>query len=64
MAPRMILPHAFAFYRTAEAAAGGDRLQRLASYILTSGKPRIVASDLTSNIADLRGLTVDELNER
>jgi hypothetical protein len=60
----LILPHAFVFYRTAEAAAGGDRLQRLASYILTSGKPRIVASDLTSNVADLRGLTVEELNER
>ena len=50
----LILPHAFVFYRTAEAAARGDRLQRLASYILTSGKPRIVASDLTSNVADLR----------
>ena len=59
-----ILPHAFAFYRTAEGTASGDRLQRLASYILTSRKRGIVASDLTSNVADLRGLTVSEVNDR
>ncbi len=30
-----ILPHAFEFYRTAESVTEGDRLQKLASYILT-----------------------------
>jgi hypothetical protein len=57
-----LLPHAFEFYRSAE--SGGDRLKRLASWILTSGKTRIVASDLTSNVADFRGLTLFEINER
>jgi hypothetical protein len=59
-----ILPHAFEFYRTGERASGGDRMQRMASWILTSGKTRIVASDLTSNIADLKGLGLWELNQR
>jgi hypothetical protein len=59
-----ILPHAFEFYRTAESITDGDRLRKLASWILTSGKARILASDLTSNIADLRGLTLFDLNRR
>jgi hypothetical protein len=50
-----ILPHAHVFYRTAESTANGDRLRKLASWILTSGKTRIVASDITTNIRDLRG---------
>jgi hypothetical protein len=59
-----ILPHAFEFYRTAESLTNGDRLKKLASYILTSGKTRIVASDLTTNVADCRGLTLFEVNDR
>jgi hypothetical protein len=59
-----ILPHAFEFYRTAETVTDGDRLQRLASWIITSGKTRILASDLTSNVRDLRGLTLFDLNKR
>jgi Protein of unknown function (DUF3987) len=58
-----ILPHAFEFYRGAE-ATNGDRLRRLASWILTSGQQRIVPSDLTTNVADCRGLTLIEINER
>jgi Protein of unknown function (DUF3987) len=57
-----ILPHAFEFYRTAE--SNGDRLKKIASWILTSNNTRIVASDLTKNIADLRGLTLFEISER
>ncbi|MGA8612686.1 MAG: DUF3987 domain-containing protein [Xanthobacteraceae bacterium] len=59
-----ILPHGFEFYRAAEGATDGDRLQRIASYILTSGKVRFVASDFTSNVAGLRGLSVFDLNKR
>jgi hypothetical protein len=58
-----ILLHAFEFYRGAE-ATNGERLRRLASWILTSGKRRIVPSDLTTNVADFRGLTLIEVNER
>jgi hypothetical protein len=57
-----ILPHAYEFYCGADTA--GERLRRLASYILTSGKSRILASDLTANIADFRGLTLIEVNQR
>ena len=32
-----ILPHAFEFYRTADTVTGGDRIQRIASWIVTSG---------------------------
>jgi uncharacterized protein DUF3987/bifunctional DNA primase/polymerase-like protein len=59
-----IIPHAFEFYRTADRAGGGDRLQRVASWILTSGKQRILPSDLTVNVSDLRGLGLWDLNQR
>jgi hypothetical protein len=59
-----ILKHAFVFYRIAESSTEGDRIQRLASYILTSGKSRFVASDFTSNVRHLRGLSLAELNKQ
>jgi hypothetical protein len=59
-----VLPHAFEFYRTADRATDGDRLQKVASWLLTSGKSRIVVSDLTSNVAGLRGLTMWDVNQR
>jgi hypothetical protein len=59
-----LLPHAFEFYRTAEAVTDGDRLQKIASYILTSGKTRLVSSDLTRNVAGLQGLTLFDVNRR
>ena len=57
-----IVPHAFEFYCTGETE--GERLRRVASWILTANKTRIVASDLTTNVADFRGLTVMQVNER
>jgi hypothetical protein len=57
-----ILPHAKEFYRGA--ASEGDRLRRLASWVLTSAKDRVLASDLTTNVADFRGLKLAEVNER
>jgi hypothetical protein len=57
-----ILPHAYEFYRAGPSE--GERLRRLASWILTSGKERILASDLTTGVRDLRGLTLIEVNER
>jgi hypothetical protein len=52
------------FYRTAESTTDGGRLRKLASWVLTSGKTRIVASDLPANIRDLRGVSVFDLNRR
>jgi hypothetical protein len=59
-----IIPHAVEFYCSTEAATNGDRLAQLASWILTNAKERFVTSDLTSNIASFRGLTLYEVNER
>jgi hypothetical protein len=59
-----ILPHAFEFYRSAETTTDGDRLKRLASWILTSGKDRIVPSDLAHNVAGFRGLGLSEVAQR
>lgn len=36
----------------------------MASWILTSGKTRIVVSDLTRNVAALRGLSLWDVNQR
>lgn len=59
-----ILPHAFEFYRTDETASPGERLRHLASWILTSGATRLLASDLTRNVRAFRGLSLFEVNQR
>jgi len=59
-----ILPHALEFYRTAETLTDGDRIQKVASYILTSGASRLLVSDLTRNVAPFRGLGMKEVNDR
>lgn len=58
-----VLPHAFEFYRTSEAATDGDRLQRIASWILTTRKERIVSSHLTSGVRLLRGMSLAKVND-
>ena len=57
-----ILPHAFEFYGSGD--PGSERLRALASWILTSGKTRIVPSDLTTNVRDCRGLGIWDINQR
>ena len=59
-----LLPHAIEFYRTAETVTDGDRLQRLASWIVTSGKAQVTARDLTRNVRDLRGASVKDVHAR
>jgi hypothetical protein len=59
-----IIPHAHVFYRTAEGDLNGDRIKKLASWILTNNEDRFVASDLAVNVRDFRGLTLFEVNER
>jgi hypothetical protein len=58
---KFIIPHGYEFYQQ---AAGSERLRRVASWILTSGKQRVLASDLTTNIADCRGLALPQIQER
>ena len=59
-----LLPHAIEFYRIAETVTDGDRLQRLASWIVTSGKAQVTARDLTRNVRDLRGASVKDVHAR
>lgn len=59
-----LLPHALEFYRGIETVTDGDRLRKVASWILTSGKERIVPSDLAQNVAGFRGLGISEINQR
>jgi Protein of unknown function (DUF3987) len=56
-----ILPHACEFYRRGPA---GEHLRTVASWILTSGRSRILPSDLTTNVACMRGLSLLEVNQR
>jgi Protein of unknown function (DUF3987) len=58
-----MLPHAYEFYTGGE-SQDSERLRHIASWILTSGKKRILASDLTTSVRDCRGLTLFEVNER
>jgi hypothetical protein len=58
-----MLPHAHVFYDTIEGKMQTERIRKIASFILTSGKARIVASDLTSGVAALRGLNVLDLHK-
>lgn len=56
-----LIPHAREFYRRSEADSDGGRLRKIASYILTAGRPRITSSDLTKNVAAMRGLGMGEV---
>ena len=59
-----ILRHGFEFFCMAEGAGNGDRLRKLASFLLTNGAAKVTASDLTTGVWDFRGLSLPEVNER
>jgi hypothetical protein len=56
-----ILRHGYEFYQQ---GGGSEQLRRIASWILTSGTQRLVSSDITKNVADCRGLSLREIQER
>ncbi|MDT4739256.1 DUF3987 domain-containing protein [Bradyrhizobium sp. WYCCWR 12699] len=56
-----ILPHAVEFYRSTEELTGGERLRKIASWILTSGQKVVTSRDLIRNVACLRGVSVLDL---
>jgi hypothetical protein len=56
-----ILPHAVEFYRSTEELSGGERLRKIASYILTSQQKTVTARDLVRNVHCLRGVSVLDL---
>jgi hypothetical protein len=57
-----LLPHAHEFYNRSESE--GERLRRLASYVLTCGKDRLRLADFTTNVRDCRGKKVLEINQQ
>jgi hypothetical protein len=59
-----ILPHAYEIYCLGEGESGSERIRKITSYILTCGLGRIRLTDLTSNVRDLRGKDVLEINQR
>jgi Protein of unknown function (DUF3987) len=56
-----LLPHAVEFYRSAEELSGGERLRKIASWILTSQMQVVTARDLIRNVGCLRGSSVLDL---
>ena len=59
-----ILPHAYEFYRTADTVTDGDRIQRIASWIVTSGVKVVTTRDLTRNVTGMRGLGSRDIHAR
>jgi hypothetical protein len=57
-----ILPHAVEFYRSTEELTNGERLRKIASWILTSQQQVIAARDLIRNVSCLRGMSVMDLH--
>jgi hypothetical protein len=57
-----ILPHAVEFYRSTEELTNGERLRKIASWILTSQQQVVTARELIRNISCLRGMSVLDLH--
>jgi hypothetical protein len=57
-----LLPHAREFYSRNEGE--GERLRKLASYILTCGLTRVRLTDLTSNVRECRAKDVLQINQQ
>jgi hypothetical protein len=57
-----ILPNAVEFYRSAEEITTGERMRKIASWVLTSGQQHIQARDLIRNVSSLRGLSVMDVH--
>ena len=57
-----LLPHAVEFYRSTEELTNGERLRKIASWILTSQMQVVTARDLIRSVGCLRGLSVMDLH--
>jgi hypothetical protein len=56
-----IVPHAVEFYRSTEELTDGERLRKIASWIVTSQQQTVTSRDLIRNVACLRGVSVLDL---
>jgi hypothetical protein len=59
---KFILPHAMEFYRSGEELTGGERLRKIASWILTSQRDVVASRDFIRQVGCLRGISVFDLN--
>jgi hypothetical protein len=59
-----ILQHAREFYRTADTVTDGDRIKRIASWIVTSEVKVVTARDLMRNVTGMRGLSTRDIHAR
>jgi hypothetical protein len=57
-----ILPHSIEFYRSTEELTNGERLRKVASWILTCQQSVVTARELIRNVSTLRGVSVFDLN--
>jgi hypothetical protein len=57
-----IVPHAVEFYRSTEELTGGERLRKIASWIVTSREQTVTSRELIRNVACLRGVSVFDLH--
>ena len=57
-----ILPHSVEFYRSTEELTNGERLRKIASWILTSQQSLVTGRELIRNVSNLRGVSVFDLN--
>jgi hypothetical protein len=56
-----ILPHGLALYDSIGSNEFGERIRKIASYILTSGKTEFTAHNFTNNVRQLRNMSVFDL---
>ena len=59
-----IIPHALEFYSLGEEMSGGERLRKIASWLITSKQTVVSSRDFIRNVRCLRGLSVFDLQTR
>jgi Protein of unknown function (DUF3987) len=59
-----ILPHAREFYRTAEEISDGERIRKIASWLITSKRTLVNSRDFARNVWCLRGLPLLDLQKQ
>jgi hypothetical protein len=58
-----VIPNGLEFYCGGH-TADGEQLRKIASYVLTTNRDRIRSSDLTRNVAGLKGMELPDLNRK
>jgi hypothetical protein len=59
-----IIPHALEFYSLGEEMSDGERLRKIASWLITSKQTVVSSRDFIRNVRCLRGVSVFDLQTR